>query len=133
MKSIFFPTILILSFCFSCRKGPSISKDEVKNLSQAYIKQLCNKNLECSAEYLESLPAKEQDAAKSGFSSLEQCMAEQNEISILPDEYEKVTDEQISKVKRCMDDLLRTPCAQMEQSGGIPSCRELFPEDSSLD
>lgn len=129
MKSIY--PILIILAVFSCRKGPSISREEVKNLSQAYTKQLCNKNIECSAEYLESLPAKEQDAAKSGFSSLDECIAEQKDASILPDEYEKVKDEQIAKVRKCMDDLLKTPCSQMEESGGIPSCRELFTEEDS--
>ncbi len=128
-KSIILLLLLMLLSYPACRKGPSLSKEEVRNLSQTYIKELCKKNLECSAEYLETLPSKEQDATKSGFSSLDQCMGEQKDISILPDDYEKVTDDQIQKVKRCMDDLLRTPCVDMEQSGGIPSCRDLFPSE----
>ncbi|PJZ76138.1 LA_2478/LA_2722/LA_4182 family protein [Leptospira neocaledonica] len=124
-----FISILVFSvFILSCRKGPSLSKEEVKGLSQNYIKELCKKNLECSAQYLESLPTGEQNAAKSGFSSLDQCMAEQSNQSILTDDYEKITDQQIEKIKRCMDDLLKTPCSEMEQAGGIPSCRDLFPD-----
>ena len=124
----FISILVFLIFILSCRKGPSLSKEEVKELSQNYIKELCKKNLECSSQYLESLPSGEQSAAKSGFSSLDQCMAEQSNQSILPDDYEKVTDAQIGKIKRCMDDLLKTPCSEMEQAGGIPSCRELFPD-----
>ncbi|TGL58488.1 LA_2478/LA_2722/LA_4182 family protein [Leptospira sarikeiensis] len=124
----FISIVFLVILFFSCRKGPSLSKQEVQDLSQNYIKELCKKNLECSAQYLESLPSGEQNAAKSGFSSLDQCMAEQSNQSILPDDYEKVTDEQIGKVKHCMDELLKTPCSEMEQAGGIPACRELFPE-----
>ncbi|TGK17450.1 hypothetical protein EHO61_13780 [Leptospira fluminis] len=122
------PALLLLLFCplFQCRKGPSLSREEVKKLSSSYILELCRKNLECSALYLESLPASEKEAAKSEFYSLEQCMEGQKDQSILPDDYEKVTDEQIAKVRHCMDDLLKTPCSAMEESGGIPSCRELF-------
>ncbi|TGK00648.1 hypothetical protein EHO59_11905 [Leptospira semungkisensis] len=127
----FFLSLLITStlLIVGCRKGPSLSREEVKDLSQSYIRELCKKNLECSAEYIEALPSKDQDSAKSGFSSLDQCMIDQKDQTILPDEYEKVTDEQIAKVKRCMDDLLKTPCTEMEQSGGIPSCRDLFPDE----
>ncbi|WP_040910955.1 LA_2478/LA_2722/LA_4182 family protein [Leptospira broomii] len=118
---------LFLSLFVSvCRKGPSLSREEVKNLSSSYIRELCRKNLECSAMYLESLSVSEQEEAKSEFYSLEQCMENQKDQSILPDDYEKVTDEQIAKVRRCMDDLLKTPCASMEESGGIPSCQDLF-------
>ncbi|TGK05544.1 hypothetical protein EHQ53_18165 [Leptospira langatensis] len=129
MRTSFLLFLIPLSFILDCRKGPSLSRDEVKELSQSYIRELCKKNLECSAEYIEALPSKEQDSAKSGFSSLDQCMIDQKDQTILPDDYEKVTDDQIAKVKRCMDDLLKTPCTEMEQSGGIPSCRELFPDE----
>ncbi|EMN38167.1 hypothetical protein LEP1GSC085_2318 [Leptospira interrogans str. L0996] len=37
-------------------------------------------------------------------------MEEQKDQNILPDEYEKVTDVQIAKVKTCMEDLLKVPC-----------------------
>lgn len=57
--------------------------------------------------------------------SVDQCMEEQKDQNILPDEYEKVTDTQIAKVKVCMEDLLKVPCEEME-GGGIPSCQELF-------
>ncbi|PJZ70121.1 hypothetical protein CH373_10080 [Leptospira perolatii] len=122
----FWLMVLLIGSGVHCRKGPSLSKEEVKNLSASYIRELCKKNLECSAAYLESLSTREQDTARAEMRSLEQCMEEQKDQSILPDEYEKVTDEQIAMVKKCMDELLKTPCEQLEDSEGSPSCRQLF-------
>ncbi|ASV09743.1 hypothetical protein B2G50_16460 [Leptospira interrogans serovar Canicola] len=115
---------LILVSILSCRKGPSISKEEVQNLSKDFFIRLCTKTAECASRYLESLPASEKSSVNTTY-SVEQCMEEQKDQNILPDEYEKVTDVQIAKVKTCMEDLLKVPCEEME-GGGIPSCQELF-------
>ncbi|MCD1183267.1 hypothetical protein [Leptospira sp. Pond_2020] len=120
--------IIILFFIFvsifTCRKGPSISKEEVQKLSKDYFIRLCTKTAECASRYLETLPASEKSSENTTY-SVEQCMEEQKDQNILPNEYEKVTDVQIAKVKTCMEDLLKVPCEEME-GGGIPSCQELF-------
>ncbi|EMO15198.1 hypothetical protein LEP1GSC161_2796 [Leptospira santarosai str. CBC1416] len=114
----------ILFFAFTCKKGPSISKEEVQKLSKDYFTRLCTKTAECASRYLETLPASEKFSENAAY-SVDQCMEEQKDQNILPDEYEKVTDAQIAKVKVCMEDLLKVPCEEME-GGGIPSCQELF-------
>lgn len=117
--------IVFLPFLFlNCRKGPSISKAEVQKLSKDYFTRLCTKTAECASRYLETLPASEKTSENSAY-SVDQCMEEQKDQNILPDEYEKVTDAQIAKVKVCMEDLLKVPCEEME-GGGISSCQELF-------
>ncbi|MCG6193620.1 hypothetical protein LFX25_10235 [Leptospira sp. FAT2] len=108
----------------NCRKGPSISREEVQKLSKDYFTRLCTKTAECASRYLETLPASEKTSENAAY-SVDQCMEEQKDQNILPDEYEKVTDAQIAKVKVCMEDLLKVPCEEME-GGGIPSCQELF-------
>ncbi|EMY15548.1 hypothetical protein LEP1GSC043_0280 [Leptospira weilii str. Ecochallenge] len=120
LKSIFCFFILIFSIVSTCRKGPSISREDVQKLSKDYFTRLCTKTAECASRYLETLPASENAAY-----SVDQCMEEQKDQNILPDEYEKVTDAQIAKVKVCMEDLLKVPCEEME-GGGISSCQELF-------
>lgn len=116
--------LLSVSGIFFCKKGPSLSKQEVQKLSRDYFTRLCTKTAECASRYLETLPASEKTSENPAY-SVEQCMEEQKDQSILPDEYEKVTDAQIAKVKVCMEDLLKVPCEEME-GGGIPSCLELF-------
>ncbi|MBM9499431.1 hypothetical protein JWG44_04110 [Leptospira sp. 201903071] len=119
-----FLILLFSSLLLVCRRGPSISKAEVQKLSKDYFMRLCTKTAECASRYLETLPASEKTAENSAY-SVDQCMEEQKDQNILPDEYEKVTDSQIAKVKVCMEDLLKVPCEEME-GGGIPSCQELF-------
>ncbi|RHX94164.1 hypothetical protein DLM76_13660 [Leptospira yasudae] len=118
--------ILVISIVSTpnCRKGPSISREEVQKLSKDYFTRLCTKTAECASRYLETLPASEKTSENAAY-SVDQCMEEQKDQNILPDEYEKVTDAQIAKVKVCMEDLLKVPCEEME-GGGIPSCQELF-------
>ncbi|EMY76066.1 hypothetical protein LEP1GSC060_1929 [Leptospira weilii serovar Ranarum str. ICFT] len=125
-RSIFCFFILAFSiiFVFTCKKGPSISKEEVQKLSKDYFTRLCTKTAECASRYLETLPASEKSSENTAY-SVDQCMEEQKDQNILPDEYEKVTDAQIAKVKVCMEDLLKVPCEEME-GGGISSCQELF-------
>ncbi|RHX84930.1 LA_2478/LA_2722/LA_4182 family protein [Leptospira stimsonii] len=128
MKSLRAKNLILLLFLFplffTCRKGPSISKEEVQKLSKDYFTRLCTKTAECASRYLETLPASEKPSENSAY-SVDQCMEEQKDQNILPDEYEKVTDAQIAKVKVCMEELLKVPCEEME-GGGIPSCQELF-------
>ncbi|RHX89658.1 LA_2478/LA_2722/LA_4182 family protein [Leptospira stimsonii] len=128
MKSLRAKNLILFLFLFflffTCRKGPSISKGEVQKLSKDYFTRLCTKTAECASRYLETLPASEKTSENSAY-SVDQCMEEQKDQNILPDEYAKVTDAQIAKVKVCMEDLLKVPCEEME-GGGIPSCQELF-------
>ncbi|EMN14517.1 LA_2478/LA_2722/LA_4182 family protein [Leptospira borgpetersenii] len=120
----FFIFVSISLFIFTCRKGPSISREDVQKLSKDYFTRLCTKTAECASRYLETLPVSEKTSENVAY-SVDQCMEEQKDQNILPDEYEKVTDTQIAKVKVCMEDLLKVPCEEME-GGGIPSCQELF-------
>ncbi|MBE8355669.1 hypothetical protein IQA68_18650, partial [Leptospira interrogans serovar Pomona] len=78
----FFIFVSISLFIFTCRKGPSISIEDVQKLSKDYFTRLCTKTAECASRYLETLPVSEKTSENAAY-SVDQCMEEQKDQNIL--------------------------------------------------
>lgn len=113
-------TLLIL-FGLQCGGGKT-DEGMSEKVAQEYAEKMCAKMEECSNVMLQKIPAAMREQMRARMPSKETCLA-RAEKNRGKRSKKKLTSEQIDAIKKCMDDMVDTPCEKFSALQSSPNCR----------